>query len=372
MKLSVSTAAAFAAAAVFVEAAPHPVVQETAIEKREKLENALIEFEQMYKIRAKRDEIANELTEREYAIVTQVLTAIKDTDLAPVVLKFFVSNDTLKNLTIEALEFVIKSGFISLQSLLLLLVKSGLITDVIQGVLSDCEVYVSIIGIVEQVAKGLLSKVLSKRGAFSHEEGLELLKKDGLIEPSVFDNFEELEKRDIDDVIVNVLESLGQSGLATQVVTTILTDPDFISFGAELVKQLYLDGLIHISLIVSAVASSGLLPALLQSVLNISTLKEIFENAVDAFDGTCSGSGSLGTATKTTAAAVSTGTSSPLLLGSLGILGSLAGLVGGLLGSGSGSAGTTTRTTAATVAAVSTAINPCLTQLAKRERLRLY
>ncbi|SGZ49290.1 CIC11C00000003066 [Sungouiella intermedia] len=393
MKLSHSTMLAVLATSAVVQAAPAPIKAQdsTQIMKRDDLERALAAYEELQALKVKRADLAAELAEREYQVVTDVLTAIKNTELTPVVLKFFVSNETLKNLTITGLEYVIKSGLISLQSLLQLSVESGLVVSVVNDLLFNCQLYVSIFNTIKSLALSLLTGLFKKDGtekrAYTLEEGIEMLRRDGLMPPDLLEQAGE--KRDVDDIIVNLLESLASSGLATQVVETILTDPAFISFGAQVVKQLNSEGLINLSALLSATQSSGLLSQLVKEFLSFDTIKEIAATAVDAFDGKCSSTVSLGNLTiPSTSGSSSSSTSSSgsglggLVTGLLGggsLLSGVTGLLGSLLGGGSGSSSTTTATTAvvgttatATVAGVSTSTDPCATSLFKRERLRMY
>lgn len=393
MKLSHSALITVLATSAAVQAAPAAIKesqQSTQVVKREELELALAEFEALQALKVKRADLANELSEREYQIVTQVLTAIKDTELAPVVLKFFVSNETLKNLTITTLEYVIKSGLISLEALLDLAVQSGLVVSVLNDVLGNCQVYVSIIDLAKSIIGNLLGGLLSKRDGINRpytlDEGMSMLRRDGLIRPSIFDQTSPAEKRDVDDIVVNLLESLASSGLATQVVETVLTDTSFISFGAQLVKELNSQGLISITKLVSAVSLSGLLPQLVKEFLNFSTLKEIAGTAIDALDGTCSStsSGNLTLAsTSSSSSSSSSGGLLSLLGGATGLLGSLLGgssssssssssgsLLSSLFGSSGATTTATTKASTATVAAVS--VDPCATAVIKRERLRMY
>lgn len=394
------------ATSAVVQAAPAPIraQESTQLLKREDLERALATYEELQVLKVKRADLAAELAEREYQVVTDVLTAIKNTELTPVVLRFFVTNDTLKNLTISGLELVIKSGLISLQSLLDLTVKSGLVVSVLNDTLFNCLLYVAIIDLVKTKAASLLAGLFSKRDGtarrpYTLDEGMEMLRRDGLMPPSVLDPVDaekralDADKRDIDEIVVNMLESLASSGLASQVVETILTDLDFISFGAQVVKELNSQGLISISKLISAVLASGLLTQLVDQFLNFDTIKNIAATAVDAFDGTCSASlGNLtvvsttssGNLTMLTGSSSGSGLSGLLsgLLGGGSLLSGAAGLLGNLLdGSGSSSSSytaTMTATTAAnTVAGVSatgaaTATNPCATSMYKRERLRMY
>ena len=120
---------------------------------------------------------------------------------------------------------------------------------------------------------------------------MELLRRDGLIEPTVFDTYDH-EKRDLvlDDIIVQPLDSLGKSGLASQVVETIpltqtpsLSVPNCSSHFARMAS-------LNIPGIILAAVSSGLLSQLIQKFLNIDTISTIVRTAIDALDGKCSGS----------------------------------------------------------------------------------
>ena len=55
--------------------------------KKENLANALYELQQLQEMKVKRNDLSTELSERNTPL-TQVLTLVKDTDLAPTVLKF--------------------------------------------------------------------------------------------------------------------------------------------------------------------------------------------------------------------------------------------------------------------------------------------
>lgn len=319
-----------APARIPIEAQVATMPETSVLIKKENLANALYELQQLQEMKVKRNDLSTELSEREYAIVTQVLTLVKDTDLAPTVLKFFVENDTLKNLATNGLELVIRSKLISLDQLFNLLVKSGLVTTVLEDVLSDCDVYVGIIDIAKSLLGSLLKREdVTRTTPYSYEEGMELLRRDGLIEPTVFDTYDH-EKRDLvlDDIIVNLLDSLGKSGLASQVVETILTDPDFLTFGAQLLITLYKDGLLNIPGIILAAVSSGLLSQLIQKFLNIGTISTIVRTAIDALDGKCSGSSS---------PTPSTGGGNSTIPGLIGLLTS--GLTGGSSASSGSSSG---------------------------------
>lgn len=398
MKFSNSAVVAVLASSVAVQAAPAPIVERQTdtqiIAKRDDLQRALEQYAELQALKVKRADLAAELAEREYQIVTDVLTAIKDTELVPVVLKFFVSNETLRNLTISGLEFVIRSGLISLQSLLDLAVQSGLVVSVVNDVITNCSVYVSIFDLITSIVGNILQGLFNKREEkrpYTLDEGIAMLRRDGLMPAPMV--METSEKRDVNDVVVELLESLASSGLALQVVETVLTDPEFISFGAQLVLQLNQDGLIDISAILSAVAQSGLLPQLINEFLNFDTIKDIGATAIDALDGTCLGTTTSSLSGNLTAGMTSTGSTAPADSGDSGdslfnsLLGGITGLVGSFLGSGLGLGSdsglantvaaeptlTTTVTTKSLLATVvNVAVDPCATAVVKRERLRMY
>ncbi|QEL63432.1 hypothetical protein CJJ09_005634 [Candidozyma auris] len=195
-------------------------------------------------MKTKRQDLDNELSEREYKIVTEVLSAINDTNLAPTVLKFFVTQPTLRQVAIDVIAWVLRNAKINLTTLLKALVDSGLLNRVLTDALSDCQVYVSVIGIAEDVVKALLNKIFSKRellglderDILTDEQTIELLKKDGLMQPSMLEDKRALDI-DVNNIVNNLLESLANSGLASSVVIAVLTDKAFINFGADLIRS---------------------------------------------------------------------------------------------------------------------------------------
>lgn len=401
MKLASTTLSFIALSAVAVEAAPTKMdfsddFTSTSIVKREELERALVDLQDLKMMRAKREMLESDLSAREYTIVTSVLEAIKDTKLAPVVLKYFTKNVVLQAAAVQGVLLVVRSHLISAATLLKYLVQSGLITSVINDIIADCSFFAQVLSLV----KSELGNIIKRDTPYSHEEGLELLRRDGLIEPTVFDNVNDLEKRDIDEVIINVLESLAQSGLGTQVVEAALTDPQFYTFGALLIGVLYADGLLKLPALLGAVSQSGLVPALFTDLANIKTLRTIAGTAVSAFEGKCSLVATTTTTTGKNATVVSgytsstttkSGSSGGSLLGSLlggsSLLAGISGLFGKLYGKPSTTSGsytskpsvtyatpTTVKPMSATTTITTPLANPCTTaaRLFKRERLNMY
>lgn len=399
MKFSNTALAVLATSAVVAEAAPTQMTESTASDsisliKRQELENALSDLNELKMMREKRELLESELSAREYTIVTNVLDAIKDTNLAPVVLKYFTSNVVLQAAAVQGILFVIKSNLISAATLLKYLTQSGLITSVINDIIADCGFFAQVLGLL----KSELGNIFKRDEPYTHEEGLELLRRDGLIEETEFDNLDMLDKRAVDDVINNVLDSLAKSGLATQVVEAALVDPKFYRFSALLIGVLYAQGLLKLQPLVQAVSQSGLIPALLSDLLNVLTLKTIASTAVNAFLGKCgstvSSPGSTrknGTAIATSSSATSGSKGLGSLLGALLGGGSLLGGLGSLFGSLSGRPSSSATAPKASVTYIATPVatkaisaatttiatpiaNPCTTaaRLFKRERLNMY
>lgn len=265
--------------------------------------------------KAKRDAIDMEIMKRDYAIVTDVLTAINQTQLAPKILDYFVSSPTFEPIVVNVLISVMKSGLISLQAVLDALVSSNLAVNVINDLISDCDLYVDLFNAAEEIISDLASKVKELIS-----EGVSTL-----ISRDENDNslaaFVVTEKRldfDIDSVVDNLLDSLYQSGLASSVVKDVLTNSAYLSFAEDLLKAMLANNLIDIPSIISALKESGLITQLFQELLNFGTLSTVAETAFAAFAGQCSGSSAGGTSTPSTSGSSSSGSSGSISSSSAG------------------------------------------------------
>lgn len=235
-----------------------------------------------------------EIIKRDYAIVTDVLTAINQSQLAPKILEYLVTNENLEPIVVNVLIAVMKSGLISLQSVLDALVSSNLAVNVINDLISDCSLYAELFNAAAQVISNLAEKVEQKIS-----EGVS-----SLITRDVNDNSLEafianVDKRDLDDVVNNLLDSLYKSGLATSVVKDVLTNSAYIPFATDLIKAMLANNLIDIGSIIDALKQSGLITQLFQEFLNWGTLQTVAETAFAALAGECSGSSSGGSGTST-------------------------------------------------------------------------
>lgn len=358
--LSASLALALASTTVVNGA---PTVASSEVIKREQVDELHSAIAELHTSRAKRDQIEGDIAKREYQIVTSILSALNDTGIVPKVLSYAVSNQNLQPILINAVVGVLKSGIINLQSVFDVLDRSNLLYDVIEGLISDCSFYESLFKVAESVIGDLLGKVTSgAKREIDLDEMRDLMARD----TSEFD-FEPVDKRDLSDVVVNVLESLSDSGLATSVVKAVLNDPNFLSFGVALVKAVVQSGALPLSEIIDAIKQSNLVGDLLKQLLTLDNGKTIVTNLFAAFSGKCPASGS----------APSTSSNSTSL--DLGLGGLSGGLLGGLLG-GSDTSTTTTAAAVLTAAPLGTVVatassapvDPCLKRVKRRVRRRSY
>ncbi|CAN3372503.1 hypothetical protein DIURU_004999 [Diutina rugosa] len=278
---------ALAALAVATQASAYvPVVDTDAhlVLKRETqdLHKDLAELESM---RARRDVMLADIQAREYQIVTDVLAAIKNTNLAPEIIHYFATSPTFAPITISAIVYLLKSGLINYKALLEALDQSHLVTKVVNDLISDCSLYVDLFNIAKGYINDLLPVVKEKI-----QEGISNLfvreQADELPLPS-------LEVRDVSPIVVNLMDSLGQSGLATQVVRDILTDTSYYPFAVSLVSAVLAAGGINVDEIVSAVKESGFVSNLMDELLTVNTFKTVVTNAFAAFAGDCANAGNI-------------------------------------------------------------------------------
>lgn len=231
-----------------------------------------------------------ELQAREYAIVTQILAAINSTNLAPMIIQGLVDNKNLQPVVTQAVILIIKSGLISLNTLFTALNDSGLATTVIQSLINDCTFYQDIFKLALQEISGLVQKIEDKLAGKSVN-----LKRFDEEEESF--SVEPVKRYDPNGVVNNLLESLAQSGLASSVVRALIVDPQFLQYGASLLKQLFDQNLINFGSLISAIADSGLVTSLFKQFFNVQTLKTIIFNSLAAAFNQCGGSTISGTPT---------------------------------------------------------------------------
>lgn len=279
MKLSATSATLVLAITAAVQAAPAPYEGETAISKRD-LAAANEVLASMNTFVEKRESFsAEELAKREYKIVTDVLSLIKDFGFAPQIIEYLVSDPTLGPITSKTIVAAIKNGWVNLGTLLKALNDSGLAVSVIQGLINDCQFYQEIFKLAEQFISNLLDKIKAKLSKRELEQ----------FDAPMAVSSNQLAKRDAYDVLVNVMESLKNSGLADQVVQALVVDEDFLKWGADLIQQLFSSGAVTIPELISDIADSGLVPSLFKAFFNLGTLNDVITTALAAASGKCGG-----------------------------------------------------------------------------------
>lgn len=279
MKLTATSATLVLALTAAVNAAPAPYEGETAISKRDIAAANDLALSMNDFVSKRENMSANEIMKRENQIVTDVLSLIKNFGFAPQIIEYLVSDPTFGPITEKTIVYLIQHGLINIGTLLKALNDSGLAVLVIRGLINDCALYQEIFQVAEQFISNLIGKLKAK---LTSKRELEQFESAAIMVPTV-------EKRDAYDVLVSVMESLKSSGLADQVVQALVTDQDFLSFGADLIKQLFSSGALTISGLISDLAESGLVPTLFKAFFNLGTLNDVITTALAAASGKCGG-----------------------------------------------------------------------------------
>ncbi|KAK6459349.1 uncharacterized protein RJT20DRAFT_15378 [Scheffersomyces xylosifermentans] len=301
MKLSITSATLALAVVGSVTAAP-TVATTSALSKRE-VEDISVAIANIQHFSAKRHTFSQqELAKRENQIVTDVLTAIKNTNLAPGIIQYFIDDPTLSNIAINVVNWAIKNNVIDLDTLLKSLNDSGLAVQVIQDLISDCQFYAMIFSLAAEVIENLFEKI---SGGSSTKRELDLLSQPQTVSSDIV-------ARGLvpQDLLTSLMESLKSSGLASQVVEALVVDKQFYTFGADLIEKLFDSGAITVTGVVSDLIDSGLIPSLIKAFLNIQTLQTVIQTALKAAFGKCGDTLSTGTLTQTTGGSTPTGGSS--------------------------------------------------------------
>lgn len=222
---------------------------------------------------------SEEISKRESQIVTQILTIIKDTNLAPGVIHYFITDPLLSDVTKLVVVTAIKNGWIDLGTLMKSLNDSGLAVSIIEDLINDCAFYSQIFKMVGELILGLPNVVSVEAGVSPEAVSAAVSKR----EIPVY-------ARDTEDILTSLMESLKNSGLANQVVEALIIDDDFYTFGADLVSQLFSSGAITLEQLGEALVQSGLLPPILRLLLNVETIQKIVIKALSAALGVCKNS----------------------------------------------------------------------------------
>lgn len=163
MKLNFASVTLFFTAAVSTVATsiiPHQL--ELTPREFEVVNNAIFNLEHY---NTKRSLLTSEdISKRESQIVTQILTIIKDTNLAPGVIHYFITDPLLSDVTKLVVVTAIKNGWINLGTLMKSLNDSGLAVSIIEDLINDCAFYSQIFKMVGELILGLPNVVSVEAG----------------------------------------------------------------------------------------------------------------------------------------------------------------------------------------------------------------
>ncbi|KAG7661756.1 uncharacterized protein J8A68_004704 [[Candida] subhashii] len=294
---------AFAAiTSVFAEAiTPSPI--SLAPREEEAVRNAIASLDH-YTLYLKRDEMdPAELAKRENAIVTEVLTAVNNTQLAPGVLLYFIKDPTLSKIAINVIVYSIKNDLINFNTLLKALNDSGLAVDVIQSVISNCQFYREIYKLVLEELANLPSIIAGMLHLSSTKVSTAMAKREIMVPSAPVPIY----TRDTQDLVTSLMESLKNSGLANQVVNALIVEDQFYTFGADLIQQLIQEDALDYKVLLQALLQSGLIESIFKEFLKIDTLKTIMVNALAAAFNKCQST------PNTSAVSTTSGTATPAI-----------------------------------------------------------
>lgn len=198
-------------------------------------------------------------------ILDEILVALKDSELANVIIDFVLLTPPILDVAIEGTIFVLRSGLINLTDVFIALEKSGLVLQFLENSLDDPEILPGLL----RLGKALLNEnginIFGKRDeiAFDDQEVT-------LVEP----NFE-LSKRE-SELLDELFLALKESGLAWSVVQNLLTTPDLAAPSAHFLTEIVKSGAISISQVLVSLKESNLVLNLLRDILQDKALLQKF------------------------------------------------------------------------------------------------
>lgn len=273
----------FAFTSVFADVITEPTTHEIQIRDIDAVKDVIASLEQ-YTYHLKRDEMTpEELEKRESEIVTKILELIKDTELSPGIIHFFITDPALRKVAIDTIVFAIKHDLINLKALLKALNDSGLAVDVIRSVISNCRFYQQIYKLVLQQLSNLPNLIGNLLRVPSTLVANALDKRDIMVEKTPVAIY----TRDSQELLVSLMESLKNSGLANQVVNALIVDDEFYTFGADLIEELLNQDALDFQELLEAIMESGLIESIFKAFLNAETLKTVMVNALAAAFNDC-------------------------------------------------------------------------------------
>lgn len=308
MKINAATATLLLAAVGSVTAAPTSFDESSSGLSRRDVDvvnNAIANLDEFTRKRLTFSE--EELTKREVQIVTDVLTAIKNTQLAPGIILYFINDPVLGPIASNVIVGAVKSGIVSIATLLKSLNDSGLAVSVIKNLISNCQFYAQIYKIALKFISNLANQILGQQKRGYIEEDSVVYEPSLVTRETVY-----LETRDSGAIITSLMESLKNSGLANQVVNALVTNDGFYTWGADLITKLINAKVITLGQLIDALIASNLVPSLIENFLNFDTFKTVIVNALAAAFGKCDGATLTSVKPSTTKTPVTSGIPSSL------------------------------------------------------------
>jgi hypothetical protein len=185
-----------------------------------------------------KDKTSNEITaSSESPILDQILVALKDTELANVVIDYILLSPRLLDVTSRATVYLLKSGLINISDVLVSLQNSGLILQVLHLSLEDPTIMPGVL----KIGRELLNEEgidIFAPNSISLQNITDVKKIDGVgtlslkTDPDQENDLENIARRE-NDALTNFMTALKDSGLSTSVIQHLMTAPELTTPAAR-------------------------------------------------------------------------------------------------------------------------------------------
>lgn len=177
------------------------------------------------------DKMSSEITAfSESPILDQILVALKDTELANVLIDYILLSPGLLDVTSRATVYLLRSGLINISDVLISLQSSGLILQVLHLSLEDPAIMPGVL----RIGRELLNEEgidIFAPNSIALQNITDVKKIDGVETPSLkTDLDQEIDHENIarreNDALTNFMTALEDSGLSTSVIQHLMTTPE--------------------------------------------------------------------------------------------------------------------------------------------------
>jgi hypothetical protein len=167
----------------------------------------------------------------------QILVALKDTELANVVIDYILLSPRLLDVTSRATVYLLKSGLINISDVLVSLQNSGLILQVLHLSLEDPTIMPGVL----KIGRELLNEEgidIFAPNSISLQNITDVKKIDGVgtlslkTDPDQENDLENIARRE-NDALTNFMTALKDSGLSTSVIQHLMTAPELTTPAAR-------------------------------------------------------------------------------------------------------------------------------------------